>query len=156
MIACHDRERVAVSERVDARRLIGEWRRAGREQSSHGQGRHAGKEISQRAVDTEVGSVERLFRHRRHAQATETETRLVNNVRREDVSVGDRVEILNDVERATGAGQLRDAVAETREVVVGLESRVTREEVLRADRVLVVETPIEVCVELVLGETRQT
>src|SRR6185369_8575376 len=94
--------------------------------------------------------------HRRHAQPTETETRLVNYVWREDVSVSDRVEILNDVERATGSGQLRHAVAETGEVVVGLESRIAGKEILRADRVLVVQTPIEVCVELVLSETRET
>src|ERR1044072_9888610 len=77
VIARDDRERGAISECVDARRLISEWRRARRKQSRHGECRHAGEEISQRAVDTEVRRGKRFFRHRRHAQAREAKARLV-------------------------------------------------------------------------------
>ena len=95
MAAAHERDGIGEGESVDARRLIGEGRRAERKETRHGQRRHAG-ESGQRIGDAELRSGERFFRRGCDAQAAKTEARLIDNVGTKDVCVRDRVEVLND------------------------------------------------------------
>jgi hypothetical protein len=85
MSAAGYREHIVCREGIYALGLIGESRRAQREQPDDLDGRHAWEDIPERAQYPKLARREWLLWLRSHADSTETKTRLIYKVCAEDV-----------------------------------------------------------------------
>ena len=133
--------------------MVGQRRGTKSKRAGYADGRRAGKEVAVRIGDAQLLRRKRFLRHRSHAQTAEPKARLIDYVRAESVSVRCRNQGLDDVQIAACANQLVIAVAQSRKVVIGLESRVRGVEVLETKRVFAAAEIIYVGVALVFAET---